>query len=57
MLDVREREECRKDIGPDDAYVEIDIASDAPEEPVDAACLHPGDCLTRLRLKHPVRHT
>ena len=56
VFDARTCEECGKDIGPDDAYVEIDIASDSPEEPaVRTVRLHPGDCLTRFRLKHPVR--
>jgi hypothetical protein len=54
VLAVHECEECRKDIGPDDAFVEIDIATGAPAEPLRAVRLHPGDCLTKFRLKHPV---
>jgi hypothetical protein len=55
VFDARVCEECGKDIAPDDAFVEIDIAADAPEEPLRAVRLHPADCLTKFRLKHPLR--
>ena len=53
MFDLGECEECGKDIGPDEAYVAIDIAGDSPGEPVHAVHLHVGDCLVKFRLKHP----
>jgi len=51
LIEVRECEECGKDIGPDEAYVAIDIASDSPEELIRAVHLHLGDCLAKFRVK------
>jgi hypothetical protein len=54
VFDVGECEECGKHIGPDVAYVAIDIAGDSsPDEPGRAVHLHLGDCLARFRLKQP----
>jgi hypothetical protein len=56
VLDQRDCEECRT-IGPDDAYLEIDMAMNAPDAPLRAVQLHPGDCLTKFLPKHPLAHT
>jgi hypothetical protein len=54
VLEQHECGECGKPIGPDDAYVEIDIATGVPDEPLRAVRLHPGDCLAKFRLKYPM---
>jgi hypothetical protein len=54
MLEVHECEECRKPIGPDDAYVGIDIAVEVPDAPLRAVRLHPDHCLAKFLLKHPL---
>jgi hypothetical protein len=52
MLEVLDCEECGKDIGPDDAFVAIDLAAAAPDVDVRAVRLH-LDCIGKFRLKHP----
>jgi hypothetical protein len=53
VLETYQCEDCNKDIGPDDAFVAFDIAVDEPAGPVRTVRLHPFDCLTNFRLKHP----
>jgi hypothetical protein len=55
VLEMRECEECGTAIGPDDAYVEIDIAADNLAMPQRSVRIHWNqECPARFGLKHPV---
>ena len=52
VLETQQCEDCKADIGPDDAFVAIDIATGDPAAPLLTVPLHPFDCLTKFRLKY-----
>jgi hypothetical protein len=53
VLETHQCEECKKDnIGPDDAFIEIDIAADDPAASLRTVRLH-LDCIEKFQLKLP----